>query len=80
MTAHEILTAPRVVLHLPRRCALARKVGVRSGWAHVPRKVRLKSPLWIPLQSKLESAPYDSTRLSQTASTKDIWHRLNSHT
>jgi hypothetical protein len=79
MTAHEILTAPRVVLHLPRRCALARKVAVRPDCGHGPRDVRLRCRRWNPLPSKPEFAPHASSHLGDPIPTKVNRRRFKSH-
>ena len=79
LTAHESLTTPGVVLHLPRCCALARKAGVRLGWG--PRHSR--SPFQLPfrplLQPKPASAEPDASHFADPASSRAICRRLKSH-
>jgi hypothetical protein len=61
LTAHERLTAPGVVFHLPRCCALAREAAVRLAYGHGPREVLLKLRSWSPLQPRPASAQLDSS-------------------
>ena len=50
LTAHERLTVLRVVIHLPRCCAPARKAGVRSECGYGPREAHLQAPSRPPHQ------------------------------
>ena len=79
LTAHERLTAPGVVFHLPRCRARARKAAVRSDCGHDPREARLQAPSRSPLQPRSESAQLNSSHLTDPTPKKTIWHRLKSH-
>jgi hypothetical protein len=79
LTAHERLTVPRVVIHLPHCCAPARKAGVRSECGYGPREARLQAPPRPPLQPQPESAQLNSSRLAYPEPTKAIWRRFKSH-
>jgi hypothetical protein len=80
LTAHEKLTAPGVVIHLPRAVVLTHaKAGVRSGLAHDPREARPQSLLQTPLPPKPGSAPHDSSHLADPIPTKAIWRPFKSH-
>ncbi len=64
LTVHERLTAPGVVIQLPRCRALARKAGVRSDCGHDPHQARLQATSWSPLDPEPESAQHKSSRIA----------------
>jgi|SRR5450631_492773 len=55
------------------------KAGVRSGWAHDPRKARLQSTLRPSLPPKTVSAQHDSSHLAGPIPTKAICRPFKSH-
>jgi hypothetical protein len=79
LTAHERLTVLRVVIHLPRCCAPARKAGVRSECGYDPREARLQAPSRPPLQPEQESAQPESSHPAHPIPKKAFWCRLKSH-
>ena len=79
LTAHERLTAPGVVLHLPRCCALAREAGVRLIAARPSRSASASCRPGLHFQPKPDSAPPDWSRLADPTPQKAIWRPLKSH-
>ena len=80
LTVHERLTAAAVLLHPPRRCALARRVAVRLDCRHNPPEAPLQLPSRPPLQPKPPSAQPDSSTSPIQAPPKANWRRFKSHT
>ena len=79
LTAHERLTVLRVVIHLPRCCAPARKAGVRSECGYGLREARLERR--PGLHFSRNQIPRSSIRLASPIQhpKKAIWRSLKSH-
>ena len=79
LTARERLTAPGVVIHLPRCCAPARYAGVRSECGYGLREARLERR--PGLHFSRNQIPRSSIRLASPIQhpKKAIWRSLKSH-
>ena len=80
LTAHDRLTAPGVVIHLPRYRARARK-SRRALWLR-PRPSQSAFANPVPVSTSAadsESVPLNSSRLPIQSHTKAIWRPLKPH-